>query len=195
MKNLPGFFSVLLFSAVLFCATTSAQDMNNPDAQKIWSEYMTPGSGHEVLALHAGEWKATTKMWMDTSSEPQVFEGKSKNEMIMGGRYLKSVYTGNMMGMPFEGMSVEGFDNAKKIYTSVWVDSFGTGTAISTGKYDEKTKSITYLGSVYEPVSGKDQPMREVIKTIDKDHHVIEMYNTINGKEYKSMEISFERIN
>lgn len=34
--------------------------------------------------------------------------------MIFGGRYQLSNYKGNFMGMPFEGMSIMGYDNAKK---------------------------------------------------------------------------------
>jgi hypothetical protein len=98
-----------------------------------------------------------------------------------------------MMGMPFNGLSLEGYDNAKKEFTSIWIDNMGTGTSISTGKYDKKSKSITYFGNVYDPMQGKDVKIKQVIKIIDKDHYTIEMYNEVEGKEFKSMEIAFER--
>lgn len=182
---------------IILCASlilpVYAQDQNAADQQKAWTEYMTPGWAHEMMAEHAGEWNTTTTMWMDPSAPPQKMEGTSKNEMIMGGRYLKSTHFGNMMGMPFEGMSLEGFDNAKKEFTSVWIDNFGTGTSISTGKYDEETKSIIYTGNMYEPMQGKDVMIKEIVKTINKDHHIIEMYGFVDGKEIKTMEIEFKR--
>ena len=109
-----------------------------------------------MMAQHAGEWKAVTTFWMDPSAPPQKMEGTTKNEMIMGGRYLKSTHSGIMMGMPFEGMSLEGYDNAKKEFTIFWIDNLGTGISISTGKYDKETGTITYIGNVYDPMQGKE---------------------------------------
>lgn len=186
-------FLVVSSAFFLFTNISFAQDQNQEEAQKIWMEYMTPGWAHELLASHAGEWKSVTTYWMDPSAPPQTMEGTSKNEMIMGGRYLKSTHSGEMMGMPFEGMSIEGYDNAKNEFTSVWVDNFGTGTSISTGKYDKETNSIIYMGTVYEPMQGKDVTVKEIIKYIDKDHHTIEMYTVDGEQETKTMQIEFTR--
>jgi Protein of unknown function (DUF1579) len=192
MKLIKTF--LVVSSAILLCTNISfGQDQNQEEAQKIWMEYMTPGWAHELLASHVGEWKSVTTYWMDPSAPPQTMEGTSKNEMIMGGRYLKSTHSGEMMGMPFEGMSIEGYDNAKKEFTSVWVDNFGTGTSISTGQYDRETNSITYTGIVYDPMQGKDLTVKEIIKYIDKDHHTIETYSVMDDKEVKTMQIEFTR--
>ena len=45
----------------------------------------------------------------------------------LGGRYVIGKFAGTMMGQPFEGMSTMGYDNAKKMFTSTWVDNMGTG--------------------------------------------------------------------
>ena len=87
-----------------------------PEQQKAWTEYMTPGKYHEMLAKTAGEWKTVSKWWMDPSKEANISEGTAVNEMIMGGRYLKSTNSGMMEGMPFEGLAIQGYDNAKKEY-------------------------------------------------------------------------------
>ena len=193
MKSLRILTILIFISFITASSNILAQDQDATAQQQAWMEYMTPGAGHSVLTDHAGEWNTTTTYWIDPAAPPQKYEGTAKSEMIMGGRYLKSYFTGDMMGMPFEGMSLEGYDNAKKEYTSVWIDNFGTGTSISTGKYNEETKSITYTGTVYDPLSGKDVMIKEIIKTIDKDHHTIEMYSVVEGKEIKSMEVAFER--
>lgn len=192
MKLVKTFF-VVSSALLLFTNISFAQDQNQDEAQKAWTEYMTPGWAHEMLASHTGEWKAVTTMWMDPTQPPQTMEGTSKYEMIMGGRYLKSTHSGMMMGMPFEGMSLEGYDNAKKEFTSVWIDNFGTGTSISTGKYDKETNSIIYTGTVYDPMQQKDVTIKEVIKYVDKDHHTIEMFSVNGKKEIKTMYIEFTR--
>ena len=186
-------FLVVASAFLLFTNISFAQEQNQEDAQKAWMEYMTPGWAHELLATHAGEWKTVTTMWMDPSQPPQTMEGTSKIEMIMGGRYLKSTHSGVMMRMPFEGMSLEGYDNAKKEFTSVWIDNFGTGISISNGKYDKATNSIIYTGNVYDPLQGKDVMIKEIVKYIDKDHHVIEMYAVSDGQEVKTMQVDFKR--
>ncbi len=189
IKTFGAALSVLILSS--YCSF--AQDQNQEEAQKAWTEYMTPGWGQEMLAEHVGDWNSVTTFWMDPSAPPQTMQGTTKNEMLMGGRYLKSTHTGVMMGMPFEGMSLEGYDNAKKEFTSVWIDNFGTGTSVSTGKYDKATNSITYTGTVYEPMQGKDIKIKQIVKNIDKDHQVIEMYTIIDGKEVKSMQVELTR--
>ena len=185
---------ILIFIlCIAMLAPVFAQDQEMTAQQKAWNDYMTPGWAHEMMATHAGKWKTVTTLWMDPSAAPQTMEGTSKNEMIMGGRYLKSTHSGVMMEMPFEGMSLEGYDNAKKEFTSVWIDNFGTGTSISTGKYDKETNSIIYTGTVYDPMQSKDVMIKEIVKYIDKDHHVIEMYSIIDGKEIKTMQVEFNR--
>lgn len=193
MSNLKTSAVIFIVLCLTMIAPVSAQEQDAAAGQQAWTDYMTPGWAHKMMASDIGEWKTVSTMWMDPSAPPIKMEGIAKSEMIMGGRYLKSTHSGTMMGMPFEGMSLEGYDNDKKVFTSVWIDNMGTGTSISTGTYDKKTKTLTYIGTVYDPMQKKDVKIREVITFIDKDHHIMEMYNDVNGKEVKSMEISFER--
>ena len=53
------------------------------------------------------------------------------------------------MGMPFNGLSLEGYDNAKKEFTSIWIDNMGTGTSISAkiGLGDEMSRDI-FIGAI-----------------------------------------------
>ena len=95
-----------------------------------------------------GDWTFKMKMWMDPSAEPQMYEGTSSAEMILGGRYIRSISKGVMMGMPFEGQMIQGFDNKTKEYTAVWIDNFGTGVTVSKGTYDPATKSFILLGTL-----------------------------------------------
>jgi hypothetical protein len=164
------------------------------DAQeKAWMEYMTPGKYHEMMAKSVGEWKTVTKWWMDPSAEPMVSEGTDVNEMIMGGRYLKSTHSGTMMGQPFEGIMIEGYDNTKKEFVSTWIDNMGTGIMFSTGKYDEPSQSITFEGSMVDPMTGSDVKYKETVKIIDQNKHMMEMYDVSKGTEIKMMEIEFTR--
>jgi len=183
-------FTVLGLLTILFAPGSKAQT----DAEmKAWQDYMQPGEVHKMIAQSDGEWNEEITMWMDSAQPPMKTTAVAKNEMIMGGRYQISKTTGSMMGMPFEGMSLMGYDNAKKIFTSTWVDNFGTGTITSEGTWDEQAKTINLKGKAMEPMSGKEITMRQVIKFIDNDTQQIEMFDDRTGKETKSMEIKLTR--
>jgi len=180
--NLPGAF-------------TEAQEMNQQqmDAQqKAWMDYMTPGKYHEMLGKTAGEWNAVIKWRMDPNAEFQSAQGTTVNEMIMGGRYLKSAHSGMMMGMPFEGLAIEGYDNGKKEFVSTWIDNMGTGIMVSSGSYDEASKTLTYTGSMPDP-SGVNVKYKQVTKIIDDNKYILEMFSDYGSGEFKTMEVEYTR--
>ena len=114
--------------------------------------------------------------------------------MILGGRYQQANITGSFGGMPFEAMSLIGYDNMKKVFISSWIDNMGTGILNSEGPYDAATNTITLIGTQVDPMSGKEMKMRETIRMTDNNTMVMEMYTTTDGKEMKSMEIKLKRI-
>ena len=132
-------------------------DMSQNEQMNKWMEYMTPGTMHEQLATTEGEWKTISKWWMDpASNEPMQSEGTATFEMILGGRYQKSYHSGEVMGMPMEGINILGYDNATKEFTSIWIDNMGTGTAVAKGRYDEDSNSIIMNGTMVDPMTEKE---------------------------------------
>ena len=181
-----------IFIAILFLTASSKSFSQTAEEMQAWMAYMTPGAVHEMLAKSDGTWTGEITMWMDPSAPPQTMTSTAVNKMILGGRYQQSTYTGTMMGMPFEGMSITGYDNAKKVFVNSWVDNIGTGMMNLSGPWDEASKSILLSGTMTDP-SGKDLPVREVFKIVDDNNQVMEMYYTIDGKEMKTMEIKYKR--
>jgi hypothetical protein len=193
MYNLVKFF--LLFLFLILAATFSfAQDgMAQNEQMNAWMEYMTPGPMHEMMSKTTGEWNVNTKLWMDPAGEPMETEGNAIVEMILGGRYMQSTHTGTMMGMPFEGINLQGYDNATDEFTAIWIDNMGTGFSVSKGKYDEATNSLNFKGSMLDPMTKKNMDFRQVVKIIDDNHHIFEMYMNYNGQEFKSMVVEYTR--
>lgn len=130
---------------------------------------------------------------MSPGAPPTQAESECTNKMILGDRYQESVHTGMMMGMPFEGRSVVGYDNAKKMFQSTWVDNMGSGIMFLEGKYNEQTKTINLKGTEVDAMTGKTESVRETMKFIDDKTQMMEMYMTKDGKEYKNMEIKFTK--
>jgi hypothetical protein len=163
---------------------------------KAMMDYATPGNMQKMMASWNGTWNGDMTMWEFEGAAPQKMVGTAVNTMLLGGRYQSSKHTGNMMGMPFEGLSLMGYDNAIKKFVSSWIDNFGTGIMMMSGPWDEKTKSLTLTGSMPDICRpGKECTMREVFTVIDNDTQHMEMYgpDSKTGKEFKMMEIKMTR--
>ena len=185
-------FSILTFSLLMFTTSLNAQDEMSAD-QKAWMDYMTPGPMHEMMAGSVGEWKSINTFWMDPAGEPMVSEGTVIFEMIMGGRYMKSTHKGMVMGMPFTGMMLQAYDNATREFIAIWIDNLGTGMSVSKGTYDEGAKTLKSIGTMIDPMSGKEVHYRQTVQLIDDNHQVMEMFMQEDGKEYKNMVVELTK--
>jgi hypothetical protein len=190
MKNISIF--IFIFSLLYCNYATFAQEVDQEAMMKAWEVYKTPGEEHKMLAENIGKWDGDITMWTDPTQPPQKSKGTSEFESIYDGRYIVGKYTGNMMGMPFSGMDISGFDNAKKVYFTSWIDNMGTGIMYLEGTYDKNAKTFNYAGETVNPMGNK-MNVREVITVIDKDHTKFEMYMDMGKGEMKSMEISYTR--
>lgn len=182
----------LLFTLTIlaFCISAYAQ---TPEEMKAWQANMTPGEHHKWLASFDGDWNTLVKMWMDPSQPAQQSKGKTTNEMIMNGLYQRSSHQGEMMGMPFNGESITGYDNAKKKFVGTWIDNFGSGIMYMEGHYDKAKDALITKGTMLDPASGKDIKIRQVLTRVSEDIHTFEMFMDMNGQEVKSMEITYTR--
>lgn len=155
---------------------------------------MTPGEPHKHLARMAGDWTFTSKMWMAPNQPPAESSGTMHAEMILGGRYVQAVWSGNFMGMPFEGRATEGYDNMTKKYVSTWMDNMGTGILYSTGTCDDKHMKCSTKGDMVDPMTGKNSYMRQEVTWMDDNTFKNEMYGPgPDGKEFKWMEMTVRR--
>ncbi|GAB4298846.1 MAG: hypothetical protein Kow0098_24610 [Ignavibacteriaceae bacterium] len=191
--NFKYFYLIVGF--IICAGTVIAQEetMQMSEEQKAWMEYMTPGEMHKMMAKMTGEWKAEMTMWMSPGSESVNSTGNAVSEMILGGRYMQTKYQSEFMGMPMNGISIEGFDNKTREFNSLWIDNMGTGFMISKGNYFPEEKMIKYNGSFIDPLTGKDIPVRTIVKFEDDNNFSFEMFMSFEGQEFKSMEIKYTR--
>jgi hypothetical protein len=186
---------------LMVVATIRADDKPKPAGadQPSMDAYMKatqPGPEHELLKSMAGDFDADVKLFNPDGSQQSASKGSMHGEMILGGRYLKLNYSGEMaMGdqkMPFKGGGLIGYDNGKKKYQSVWVDEMSTGMMITEGTC---TGNVTTMeGSATDPMSGQPMKVKEISTAVDKDHHKYEMWvSGEDGKMFKVLEIMYTR--
>lgn len=184
----------LACAALFICTNAIAQKGDEEAMMKAWMMYMTPGDAHKMLAADNGTWKQESTMWMGPDAPPQKSSMTATNQMIMGGRYQESVSKGTVNGMPFEGRSVVGYNNASKTFQSTWIDNMGTGVMyMESSPWDGKSKVIEFKGSMMDPMTGKETKVRELFTMVDDNTRKMEMFDSHDGKEFKSMEIMMTR--
>lgn len=198
MKHTSFLVSMVLITVlVITVAIAIAQEKKDDKMQKemeIWAKYAEPGPHHAHLKQLEGTWNTAVKFWMAPGAPPSESTGISEGKMILGGRYVLSTYKGQYMEKPFEGLSITGYDNAKKEYVSVWVDTSMSGFMYSTGLCEQDGKVFKMNAEMFDPVTKKIQKSKGITKIIDKDKHVDEMFMIgPDGKEFKIMEITYTR--
>lgn len=159
-------------------------------------EYGKPGPMHAMMASWNGTWNGETTMWEYEGAAPKTSTGTAVNTMIMGGKYQSSKHSGNMMGMPFEGASTMGYDNATKKFVSTWIDNWSSGIMNMSGDWNEATKTLTLTGTMPDILRpGSECTLKENFKVVDDNTQILEMYgpDPKTGKEFKMMEIKLTR--
>ena len=182
--------AVLALAFFVLIAVPGRAQMSQQDQAKAMEAYMKAGAvtaDHEALKYFAGRWKVEAKMWTAPGAPPTESVNANVGEMILGGRYVRLSYKGEMMGQPFEGLQISGYDNLAKAYTTLWIDNTSTSFYLLKGTYDAAKKTYTFTGRWADPVGG-ETPVRMAIKIVSPDEYVSETYMTLpDGKEFLGM--------
>jgi len=153
-----------------------------------------PGAGHKALEHFVGDWKAEVKCWPEPGGEAHVSKATAKGTMLMGGRYLQEDFDGEMMGQPFSGRLIMGYDNFKQTFNSVWISDMQTAILVMEGGGEIGNKVITLEGKSSCPESGATEiPMRVVYRVLGPNKHTFEMFDESRGETAKTMEITYQR--
>ena len=187
---------VLLFAAAsLISLRLSAQTAQ--DQQKAMEMYLKLGAvneNHAYLKQYMGDWKATATMWVMPGAPPTTSVNTARAELILGGRFLKMTISGTMMGQPFEGFQIIGYDNLQKKYVILWMDNTSTAFYQTTGTRDA-SGGMTEEGLWPDPMSGGKVKVRNVTRWLGTDEFIYESYMGLpNGKEFKSLEQRIVRV-
>jgi hypothetical protein len=150
-----------------------------------------------VKVLHGmtGTWHAQVKMYEDPSKPPQESTATVTGAMVMEGRFLEQKIEGKFAGGAFKGLGITGYDPIRKMYSMFWIDSVGNQMMVRYGTFDAKTKTFTFLAEeVNEFSGGKKWKTRDVMRLVNDNEHIAEMFVTPEGgKEFKMMEIKYTR--
>jgi Protein of unknown function (DUF1579) len=171
-----------------------AQAPTQQDTMTTWLRAATPGEQHKVLEGFVGRWSSHVKMQMDPAQPIQESNGTAEGAMVLGGRYVQVIHHGTMMGQPFEGIMLSGYDNLAKKYVATWVDNMGTAIVHYDGSFDKNSKRLMMGARYTDPMTGKPTKSRSVTTFVSPTSWTYEEYSPgPGGKERLVMIITFTK--
>ena len=164
-----------LVVCLLFAAASYAQ------------EFDRPGPEHAHMKEFVGKWDAT----MDMAG--QKSKATAEYRSICDGMWLESDFEGDLGGIKFQGHGIDGYNQKKKKYVGVWVDSMSSAPLHMEGDIDPKTKLMVMTGESLGP-DGKPQKFKNTTEFKDKDHFTFKMYMVQpDGSEQLAFTIEYAR--
>ena len=140
---------------------------------KLGEQLATPNENHLFLKKLTGDW-VTTSSIMEMDEEL----GVAKNEMIFGDRFLESSYGGAFAGVKYTGRMTIGYDNYKKKFVAVFIDTLGTSMRTAEGMLDHSKTTLYLWGTMDEWMTDEhDKPVMYRYDIIDHDHFDLEIHD------------------
>jgi hypothetical protein len=197
MRKLVG--TVLIAFACTAIAFAQGQDNApklTPEQQKDMEAYMkagTPGAEHQKLAATAGSYALKVKSWMEPGAAPIEDSAKATRTMALDGRVLMEEIHGTMMGGPYNGHGMTGFDNVTGKYWSTYTDSMSTGVMVSQGTCDAN-RACTFTGTWNDALKKAPVTMKMTSRWTSPTTEVWEMHGPAkDGKQFKMMEMTYTK--
>src|SRR5688572_25610427 len=192
--------ALLVVSGALLATYAFAQDSQQqqmtPEQKAEMEAYTkagTPGAPHKALASTVGTYDLMIKNWHEPGGPAMEEKGTATRKMARDGRVLVEEVKATMMGRPWTGHGMTGYDNVTGKYWSTWNDSMSTGLMVSQGTCDAK-HSCQYTGSWNDPIKKGPVKSRMTSRMASPGTEVFEMYGPgKDGKEMKMMEITYTK--
>lgn len=192
-KGRFGFGVLALVVVAVATPAVGGEEAAAPDMEAMM-KLAQPGEHHEHMAQLVGTWKSHGRFWMQPGAPPQEADGSAEITPMLGGRFFHTRFKGAFMGMPFEGIGIDGFDNAKGKHIGMWVDSMGTMMMTAEGECEDGGKILRMVSEFDDPMSGARLKMKQVTTRVSNDELKYEAFMSgPDGQEFKAMEIVYTR--
>lgn len=130
---------------------------------------------------------------MKMAEVPEAMPAIAEYKMDLGGMWLTSDFKMDVPGFKFSGKGLDGYDQNKKKYVGIWVDSMSSAPMLMEGTHDAATNTTTMTGEG-PGHDGKLQKFKTVTRVKDDDHFSFEMFMVgADGKESSAFTIDYSR--
>jgi Protein of unknown function (DUF1579) len=178
----------LTVAAILLIAVAplAAQEKGRPAAPP------GPGEQHKQLDALAGSWDVSVTYRLGGKE----FKGTALCEAkwVLDGRFLRQEYHSKMQGKDFIVLQFLGYDQGKKKFVELKMDSMDTGVMHNEGTISNDGKVITCKGERIDQTNGELVKIRTVTTIEDADHFTLEWFLTKgDGKEERAVVLNHTR--
>ena len=195
-RSLLKTLALVLLAAPAFAQGGKEAPPMTPEQKAEMEAYMkagTPGAPHQWLSSTAGSYDLKIKSWHDAGGPAMEDTGTATRKMMLDGRVLIEDLSSSMMGTPFTGHGMMGYDNVSGKYWSTWTDTMSTGLMVSQGSCDPQ-KVCTFTGGWNDPIKKTPVKARMTTRWTSPTTEVFEMYGPgKDGKEMKMIEITYTK--
>lgn len=153
-----------------------------------------PGEHHKALEQCVGKWSIESRFFMGgKATAPE--KGTAEFSWLMPGRWLKSEWKSIMMGHPYEGFMLLGYDNFKQSYVTTTITSMDTAMLHAEGDMDQSGSALITYGTLDEYLTGEnDKMVKYVMRFVSKDKMVFEVHDLpIGESNTKVLEVTYTR--
>ena len=142
-------------------------------------QHEPPSDTHKKLAKRAGDYEVVIKF---TSPDGKSMESKgtAKLTMILDGRFLQEENSGTMLGMPFSGRRLLGYNIDASRYEALWLYTGSPSMMTLTGEGKPDGKEIAFDAS-YTAAKGKKVNFAVEYRFDSEDRFTIDL--TLRGDD------------
>jgi len=145
-----------------------------------------PGKEHDILKQFEGTWDIAIKA-KDMAGKETESKGSETCKMQEGGFWLIIDHKSELMGMPFFGHGMLGYDPSKKKDAGSWADNMAPTIWAMEGSWDAEKKTMTTSITGIEPGAGTEMKLTMVQTFKDKDNYTQTM--SMAGPDGKPMTV------
>jgi hypothetical protein len=170
----------------------AAQDKKDPQAA--YEPPSKPGAGQHFLEKFVGDWDVAKTFYLQTGA-PAEAKGACKQEMIHGGRFLRSEFVFYQGDKRTTGTGVIGYEPDSGLFTSVWVDSRMTKMSIRRSKEKFNGQEIVLYSESPAEAGKPARVSRTVTRLLDDGRKLLHRQYAVNpdGSERLVMELEMTR--
>ncbi len=151
---------------------------------------------HDALLSLAGHYTVGgTFVMMAGLGGDQVISGTATFAPVLAGHFLRQDYHGSMMGIAYDGLSIQTYDRAAKRYTSMWCDSVSNSQLFLLGASSDGGATRSYSGAIPDAEHfGQTIAVRWVCTRIDADSFRFEYYQGAGAQAFKALDVVYKRV-
>lgn len=170
------------------------------EMQAVMERATALGEEHEALEVFLGDWDVEIRVHLPGAPgeqpETQTSHGTARGEWVVEGRWLGVRVTGEMMGAPYTGFSLRGWDSYAQNWVTASVTSMDNALNVTRGvKVDPEGGIFAEYGALDEYLTGElNKPYRTITRLDGTDRYTTEVWDMGIGAEgMKVVEFEFTR--